>query len=285
MTGTHYQSYRHIISARRRRGLTTLEFCGCVTAVLGGAWIGAMYLGVNIQHLAHSALQQAQLLEKVPPEWRPKGPNVVTREQLVSTLRKELGSLRSEILALRSKTNSKGGSEPVSDIAAAARDSTRAYWLRLNEIALGENDLQSDAETALDETNAAKVFAIKARVSRFAAKGVEALPSEGVDDAVVKFGRQLGLWYGRAEELYERAAQIWEMPSSQQSRAQLTEEWKRDELQHRQEARLLRERAAVLRASVSRQLGEEFPEFAKPEAPPAQPPQPVQPEEASAKTT
>ena len=71
---------------------------------------------------------------------------------------------------------------------------------------------------------------VKARVSRFAAKGVEAVPSEGVDEAVVKFGRQLALWYGRADELYERAAQIWETPSGQQARVQLTEAWKRDEL-------------------------------------------------------
>ena len=126
---------------------------------MGGAWIGALYLGVNVEHLAHSALSQAQLLEKVPAEWRPKGPNVVTREQLVSTLRKELGSLRSEILALRSGTDSADGSEPASDAAAAARENTRAYWLRLNEIALGEDDLQRDAETTLNETNAAKVFA------------------------------------------------------------------------------------------------------------------------------
>jgi hypothetical protein len=174
--------------------------------------------------------------------------------------------------------------EPDSDAAVAARESTRAYWMRLNEIALGEDDLQRDAETTLDETNAAKVFAVKARVSRFAANGVEAVPSEGVDESVVKFGRQLALWYGRAHELYERAAQIWETPAGQQSRAQLTEAWKRDELQHRQEARLLRERAAVLRSTVSRQLGEEFPEFAKPATPAVPASQPAQPAETSAKT-
>jgi len=253
-------------AARHRRGLTTLEFAGCFTAVLGGAWIGALYLGINVQHLAHSALQQAQLLERVPPEWRPKGPNVVTREQLVATLRKELGSLRSEIAALRNETDPKSASEPMSDAASAARDKTRAYWQRLNEIALGEDDLQRDAEVTIDDTNASKVFAIKARVSRFAAKGVEAVPSEGVDESVVRFGRQLALWYGRADELYERAVRIWETPTGTQARAQLTEEWKRGEIQHRQEARLLRERAAMLRSSISRQLGEEFPDFAKPVA-------------------
>jgi hypothetical protein len=248
-----------------------MEFAGCVTAVLGGAWIGAMYLGVNVEHLAHSALDEARLLEKVPPDWRPQGPkqNVVTREQLVTMLRKELGSLRSEIVALRKGADGSGPAEPQTDTTSAAKNATRSYWTRLNEIALGEDDLQRDAETAIDDTNVAKVFAIKARVSRFAAKGVEAVPSEGVDDAVVKFGRQLALWYGRGDELYERAVQIWESPSGAKSRIHLTEAWKRDELQHRQEARLIRERAAVLRAAISRQFGEEFPEFAKTAAAPA----------------
>jgi len=264
-----------VTTARLRRGLTTLEFAGCLAAVLGGALIGAMYLGVNVQHLAHSALDQTNLLNKVPPEWRPAGPEVVTSDQLKSTLGKELGLLRNEILSLRNEGGPTDPSATLSDADAAARDSTRAYWVRLNDIALNENDLQREAETALDETNVAKVFAVKARVSRFAAKGAEAVPSEGVDEAVVRFGRQLALWYGRADELYERAAQISETPSGQQAHAQLTEAWKQDELQHRQEARLLRERAAVLRASVSRQLGEEFPEFAKPVTPPTQPAQPA----------
>jgi hypothetical protein len=248
----------------KQSGLTTLEFAGCVTAVLGGMWIGALYLGVNVEHLAHGALTEAQLLDRVPAEWRPEGPtqNVVTREQLVATLRKELGSLRSEIYTLHHGTDPHR-SDPQSDPLATARATTLAYWNRLNEIALGEDALQRDAETAIDDSNAAKVFAIKSRVSRFAAKGVEAVPSEDVDEAVVKFGRQLALWYDRAGHLYDRAVAIWETPGSQSSHSQLVEEWKVAERQHRHEARLLRERAAKLRASISRQFGDEFPEFAK----------------------
>jgi hypothetical protein len=253
-----------------RNGLTTLEFLGCMTAVLGGMWIGALYLGVNVQHLAHAALEEARLLEKIPEQWRPHGPkqNVVTREQMIATLRKEIGSLRSEILALHAG-NSNDPSQPMSAALAAAKTNTKHYWKRLNEIALNEETLQRDAATAIDNANAAKVFAIKGRVSRFAAKSIEAVPHEGVDESVVRFGRQLLVWYDKAGELYEEAVQIWETPSGQIARAQLTEKWKRVELQHRHEARLLRERAAVLRGSMSRQFADEFPEFAAPESPAA----------------
>lgn len=254
---------------RERQGRTTLEFVGCVTAVLGGMWIGALYLGINMEHVAHSALQQAQLLNNVPLAWRPEGPkqNVVTRDQLDSKLREELGSLREEITALQDGTAAASSSDAVADATSPARNKTRAYWSRLNEIALHEDELQRNTETAINDTNAAKVFAIKARVSRFAAKSLEAVPSEGVDEEVVQFGRQLGSWYDRARELYERAVRIWETASGQQARSQLTEEWKRAERQHHNEARLLRDRAAALRASISRQFGEEFPEFARPVTP------------------
>jgi hypothetical protein len=248
-----------------RSGLTTLEFVGCVTAVVGGAWLGALYLGVDMGHLTHRVLDEAQLLERVPPEWRPPGPddNTMTRQQVVTMLRKELGTLRSEIVALRTAAAVVGDPQLLSEAEAMAKEKTRGYWLRLSEIARSEEALQRDAETAFDKRNAAKVFAIKARISRFAAKTVEAIPTEGADPNVVRFGEQLGDWYARAGELYERAMQIWESPATSQARTQLNKDWRGAELQHRNEARLLYERAAAVRGSLSRQFGEELPEFAK----------------------
>jgi hypothetical protein len=257
-----------------RDGLTTLEFVGCVIAVIGGIWLGALYLGVDVRHVAHTALAEAELLEKVPPEWRPPGPEdkTMTREQLVETLREELGALRHELSSLRTGGNS--DSEDSSPIDAGQTDGKRpqralkaqtlAYWMRINDIALAEAALQQDAESAANELNAARVFAIKGRISRFAAKSVEAIPSDGVEDLALQFGRQLGLWYDRGGELYERAVRIWETPTIGHNREQLNQEWRRTELQHRNEAVLLKEKAVVVRNAVSRQFDAQFPEFAKP---------------------
>jgi hypothetical protein len=260
--------------AQLRAGLTVLEFAGCVIAVVGGAWLGAIYLGVDVRHVAHTALQESDLLEKVPAEWRPISPEEasVTRQQLVATLREELGSLRTEISALRS--NQEGGETSetngeVSDRAHSGasesdtKNKTLAYWNRINDIALGEAALQHDADTAFDEANAAKVFAIKGRISLFAAKAADALPNADVDASVVQFGRKLGVWYNHAGDLYERAVQIWESPTGKEGRAQLNEGWNRAELQHRNEAQLINELAEGVRSGVSRRFHEEFPKFAK----------------------
>jgi hypothetical protein len=274
---------RRPLGARRskkgtRTGLTTLEFVGCLIAVVGGAWLGALYLGVNVKNVAYTALRESQLLDKVPKQWQPAPAEnqVVTREELVATLHEELGSLRNQISSLRT-----GKSEtPIGDITATTtnndgslptKERTLAYWSRLNEIALGETDLQQDAESAFSAENAAKVFAIKGRISRFASTAVEAVPTDGVDEQAVKFGRRLKLWYEHGDELYERAVRIWETPMGPQARTQLNEEWKQADKQRRNESALILQKAAAVRGSVSRIYGVEFPEFAKPAAAAAKP--------------
>lgn len=269
-------------SARRqspfRRGLTTLEFVGCVIAVVGGMWLGAIYLGVDLRRVAHEALSDAEVLDKVPENWRPVAPEEehMTRAQLVATLRQELSGLRGEIISLRTSENSAGQDETATETSAStsggtpatpreSKEKTLAYWNRLNEIASGQAALQNDAASAFNESNAAKVFAIKSRISRFAAKAVEAVPHDGVDRTATHFGRQLVVWYDRNGELYDKAVRIWETTSAgSQGRAQLNEEWSRAELQRRNETRLLDEKASAVRSELSRRFGQEFPEFAQP---------------------
>jgi hypothetical protein len=255
---------------RGRRGLSVLEFLGCVIAVVGGIWLGAIYLGVDVRHIAHTALNEAELLEHMPADWRPPAPQEsVTREQLVETLREELSNLKSEITNLRTEVDA----EPVQTDQNAAttteeqqaqptKERSLAYWARLNEIALGEAALQGDAESAFDATKAAKVFAVKGRIVRFAAKAVEAIPAEQVDPSLLQFGRQLSTWYEHGGVLYDRAVQIWESATNSQGREQLNADWERAELHHGNEARLIREKASAVRSAVSRRFGEEFPAFA-----------------------
>ncbi len=255
-----------------RAGLTVLEFIGCTIAVVGGAWLGALYLGVDVRQLAHMALVEAELIDNVPENLRPVGKveRAMTREQLVATLREELGALRAELTSLHnggeppaesSETPSAGNASAPS--SSATKEKTLAYWNRISEIALSEAALQRDAESASSDTNAARVFAIKGRISRFAARSVDAIPTDGVEESIMRFGRQLGLWYDRGGELYERAVRIWETPTISRNRQQLNQEWQRAESHHSNEAKLVNEKAAAVREAVSGLFGEEFPPFAQ----------------------
>lgn len=257
----------------RLNGLTTLEFLGCLVALLGGTYLGALYLGIDVRHLAYDALRESELLDKVPEQIRPARPqdDTMTREQLVTTLRTELGVLRNQIATLRSGKSAGTTSESSSATSDTSpllptKEQTLAYWGRLNEIALGEADLQREAESAYSAPNAAKVFAIKGRICRFAAKAVEAIPTQAVDDEALRFGRQLGLWYTRGGELYEHAVGIWETPTGPQARTQLNAEWRQADEQHRNEAKLISRKAATTCSTISRIYEFAFPEFAKPTA-------------------
>lgn len=268
-------------TSKRRSGLSLLEFLGCLIAVVGGAWLGALCLGINLQHVAYTALEEADLLETVPESWIPDAPNGkdklhgMSREQMVSTLRKELVALRQEISSLRgtngvngeaTDTNGSrtaGSSQPV-DLSQPTKEKTLAYWNRLSEIALGEAALQRDAELAFTDENAGKVLIIKGRVSRFAANAVHAIPREQVDPRLLLLGKELADWYSRGGDLYEQAVQIYSFPSENASRDRLTKEWRQDDTQHHNEAQFLSNRAIHVRDELRRTFGEEFPAFGQP---------------------
>ncbi len=261
---------------RSQAGLTLLELIACSIAVIGGAWLGVLYLGVDMRHVAFAALSQSKLLDKVPTQYRPADPNQkpMTHEQLLTSLHDELGALKNQISSLHGNNVAPADDGNESERATAAelaptttKEKTLAYWQRLNEIANSEKQLQAEAETAFNSENAAKVFAVKGRISRFSAKAIEAAPKQGVDEAVVRFGRELGQWYDRADELYESAVRIWETPMGQQARTQSNQEWKRSDNQHLSEGRLLVEKATAVRASMSRIYGVEFPAFDTPSKP------------------
>ncbi len=257
-----------------RTGLTLLEFIGCAIAIVGGLWLGALYVGLDLRHLAHATLSEAHLLEAVPSDWQPAGPNDgKSQEELAATLNEELRTLRNDLATLRQdspattnasspadsqETRSSGHGES----PEGASEETRAYWLRINEIAWSEATLQQEANVAFSQEKAAKVFALKARSCHFAAEAVQAVPTAAVAEPAAAFGRQLAAWYERGGALYDRAVQIWETPS--QGRAPLNADWSRAELQHRNESRLLNEKASAVRGTLSRQFATEFPAFAAP---------------------
>jgi len=264
-----------------RSGLSLLEFIGCTLALVGGAWLGAIYLGINVNHLTYDALEEADLLDTLPDRWRPAAPDGsdkfrgMSREQLVASLRDELAALRTEIATLRTTdapvprqaTNSEpAATQPANPTTATgpSLEKTQSYWNRLSEIALGEAALQRDADVALTDENAAKVLVVKGRISLFAAQAVEVIPRDQVDPAVVKLGRQLGDWYNRGGDLYEQAVKIQSFPSDNTNRDRLTQQWRRDDAQHRNEAQLLSNRAIAVRDEMRRRFDTDFPPFGQP---------------------
>jgi hypothetical protein len=271
---------RFSISVRRatvRRGLSVLEFVGCLFALIGGIWLGAVYLGIDVHRVAYVALAESELMEQVPEQWRPAPPapteGAPTPAELAEALQGELVALRHEITALRTTRH-----EPAAHTAPATnaltpptavdeeqftKQASLDYWTRLQDIVRGEAALQRDAESAATENNATKVAALKGRIDRFAASAIRALPTVDVDTSAVALARELAQWFEDGAVLYDQAVQIWESPSRGQGSPQVTQDWEQARLQHRNEGRLLSDRVAAVRDSLTRRFGEGFAEFAE----------------------
>ncbi len=156
-----------------RAGLSVLEIVGCLMALVGGLWLGAIYLGVDVQHITYVALSESALMDKMPEDWRPNDPateGAPTAAERAAKAQNELVSLRDEITTLRdsppaqtteTKTDAKIAAP--ADADEAARKASLVYWSRLNEVVHRQATLQLEAESAANEGNATKVAALKAR--------------------------------------------------------------------------------------------------------------------------
>jgi hypothetical protein len=260
----------------RRAGISLLEFIGCLFALVGGAWIGALYLGVDVRHVAYVALKDSQLLDRVPQKWRPAPPDAKqgveapTPEQLAQHVEQELVALRQEIAALRTSRNASPDAANTGELAGGGaasqvhgqsidKERSLAYWKRLNDIVQDESALQGDSESAATQNNATQVAALKSRVCRFASSAIHAIPTDGVDSTAIEFGKQLAGWYDHGAELYDQAVRIWKSPAPGQDGQPLDETWNASKAQHLNEQRLLNDRGIAVRDSLVRRFGDDFP--------------------------
>jgi hypothetical protein len=270
-SGRQDMNANHAMRNRRcnRRGLSVLEFVGCMLALLGGAWLGAIYLGVDLRHVAYVALSNSEMIDKVPEQWRPAAPAAPTSAELAQAVQTELASLRGEITALRSAHETRdpaaAGQVVTAVDAKEARIKHRTieYWNRTQEIVHEQTALQKSAESAATEGNATKLAALKARINRFAASALRAVPVEDVDKAVVALSKELANWYDRAGDSFDKAVGIWESGTRTQGDA-VTKEWEFAQMQLRNEGRLLGDKIAALRDSLSRRFNEQFAEISGP---------------------
>lgn len=271
-TGSRHLQFGH--RGKRRPGLSALEFVGCLMALVGGAWLGAIYIGVDVNHLAYVALAESEMLDKVPEQWRPvdsENPNATTPAELAQAVQEELVALRREINALQSRQGSTSAAADRSDgdetspagsaSAPQTKTASLAFWNRIQEVVNGQTELQIDAESAANSANATKVAALKGRISRFAGSAIRAIPTDGVDRSAIELGNQLADWYERGGELYEEAVRIWESPARSQSNPALTQGWEHARSQHRNEGKLLNDRVAAVSDSLTRRFGDGFAPF------------------------
>jgi hypothetical protein len=202
-----------------RAGWSYIQVIACIVALSTGVWLGAHYVGVEVEDLAYTALDKSEVLGKIPTEWRPEAPPGVAldpekerqmAEQQSKALQSELQKLRQGVAELQTTSTVSNASANSSNNAEGDAAKTLDYWNQLNEISQTVARLNADAEAAINHVNASRVLQLRSSACQYGISAIEALPEKHVDPLVLELGATIATWYGHAAELNEKTIAIWQ---------------------------------------------------------------------------
>lgn len=260
--------------SQNRHGASLLEIIGCVLAVGVGVWLGARFLGVDLEAAAYSALAESEMIDKLPEGFRPnppKGMEPLSDEAQEAQLLTELNSIRREV-AILSKEEAHAAADELAPVVNASvhpeiaerRQHTLAFWSRLGGIRSEVDKLQLAADEALNQNNVYSVLEIRKRAYEYGAKAVKAAKHSQVDPQALQFADQLTGWYSHGAELYGEALKVYQsqhLAPEGLSSDQLLEQVQR---QHDNEAMLLFQKSGRLCEVLVRRYQVAFPEIEEP---------------------
>lgn len=256
----------------RRKGSALLQVLTLIAAMCAGVWVGSEYLGVEVNDLAYTALDEAELLERMPDDWRPTKPGCsdgdcheLTAEEQAAVLRDELGALHTEAVALRKAAA--GNAQALEAVLGAAalegnklrRDRTIAYWERLCEIAKSVTFLHDEVAVSPNNETTGYVLDLRRRAFEYGERAIAAIPNNSVDEQAIQSGQRLARWYRNGAELYEQAAEVWEGRATSGPAALNEATLSQSQKQHRQEAKLIRDKAGRVSEVLTRRYVVAFP--------------------------
>lgn len=233
----------------RRHGISTIELLGCGLSIAGGIWIGALYLGLDLNRAAYQALDETELLTQIPDEWRPVNPDcpdgdcpdpaeVRKAEQL--KLFSELDALRREVARLQAGAKMEDESSVIDQATQETSQLTMDYWQRLHEVIGEVSVLQDRVKSIKKDSSRPRVLAVKHRSYAYGKKAIELLDSTGVDTRAVETGLRVAEWYGQSEALLTQAAELSGNQTVAGRSLSADQVWTQTQKQHRKQTDLVR---------------------------------------------
>jgi len=210
-----------LTKCRPRRGLSKIELLGCLGAVAGGVWIGAQYLNLDLHGAAYQALDETELLTRIPEEWRPVNPDCPdgdcpSKEEVrvaeLTRLRSELEDLRFEVARLAwnnpDLSEELAASAKLSDEQIATRDRTQAYWQDLTQIVFDVTSIQERVAPFTGTAEHSRALAVRRRALEYGQHAAGLLSPEGVDPQAVATGVRISEWLGHGAQTLQQALEL-----------------------------------------------------------------------------
>jgi hypothetical protein len=245
-----------------RRGVSILEFVGCLIALCGGAVLGMVYLGVDVQTLAVETLEKADIA--VPQLWG-RGESVVAD---VGVADAGAGEIRTE------DSLEVAGEEAVSDFGSdgealplaedvVARDqealverlelteaerraATQTYWAAFSESVQEEARNRSKG---IKDPNSWLLFDFlmhRKLCHQTTVEAIEALETQGVDTRLLAHADQVLAWQTAGVELFDRASFLLTDAPAGKLTGPFAQSWQSAATQHRMEEKLILSKHAAV---------------------------------------
>ena len=238
---------------RRRRGLSFVEFVGCLVAMGGGIVLGSMYLGMDIQQVAVGLLEQSQVVDR--GYFKPKA-------------NRSLENLAAETLA-DAAVQATPGQEPAlagqasgstAEASHAERGAaTRPYWDQLTASMIEEARNRRRGDEAPQKWELYDYLSQRRQGHETALEQLKQLETTSVDSRLLEHGTQVIDWHKSAIKQFEHAMSLVSDGTNTRLAGPLAKSWQTAATQLRMEEKLVFERHNAIAKYLNREYADQAP--------------------------
>jgi len=241
-------------SKRLRRGLSIIEFVGCLVALCGGVAMGLVYLGIDLQAVAADVLQSPQMAEFQEmtfgaSEDQPTAESKATPNEARAHATNPNGaSLETEAegnleAAEESTASSETKSKPTEELTEVQRKkATQDYWKILVACVQEESLGSQSGFQAFENWQLLDYLTHRLEGHQQVIDQIKALDDHGVESRVTFHAKYVLSWHLAGTKLNQRALDLITDGPKADLKGPVAQSWQSAATQHRMEEKLIQER-------------------------------------------
>ena len=268
----------------RRRGVSFVEFVGCLAALVGGVALGSVYLGVDVKTLFVGVMEQAEIVE--PGYFEDE---TTTEEAIDETLEQEeglsakdgqqddQGDSPAKQESDESASTPEAAAQPASDLSRLEElvrgrkvaepepseeeklAATKLFWEGLVVCLNAEVKGRTTMSGSQSEWQLFDYLSHRADGHKQAVEAIDALEQRAVDARLLQHGLQIRAWHQAGAELYRRAVDLLTDSPNDQLTGPSAQSWQSSATQHRMEEKLVKDKHLSLSKYLKHTFEGQFP--------------------------
>lgn len=237
---------------RAFKGISVVEFVGCLAALGGGIVLGSMYLGVDVKAMAVGVLEKADInVPAVLSEGTSEGSETTQPTDSQAELSYDGGELsegtglvteeenEQTVDAADDSVGSENAPAPEPLTEAEKKIATKECWMALSAAVREESSNRSKSVRDPGDWQLFDYLLHRKEGHAKAVEAIEAIEMHGVDQRLNAHVQQFLAWHRSGAELFERAAHLLTDAPAGKLSGPFAQSWQSASTQHRMEEKLI----------------------------------------------